>query len=179
MYESACIGVASDSVRIVDSDFDDCVIAKHAEFGQSVVVQEFISGEEVGVPIVKLAETCALPPVVFRRSNGMMYGTAPKTFVDENVTHDISHMMFETDVSQYAALQRTAVGAFTALEMRGVGRIDVRIDEDGRAFVFDTNESPPPLGGTAYAVAMASLGFSVVEMLAVWLGVCFRDFGII
>jgi D-alanine-D-alanine ligase-like ATP-grasp enzyme len=63
--------------------------------------------------------------------------------------------------------------------MRGVGRIDVRIDEDGRAFVFDTNESPPPLGGTAYAVAMASLGFSVVEMLAVWLGVCFRDFGII
>ena len=63
--------------------------------------------------------------------------------------------------------------------MSGVGRMDFRVDPDGRAWLFDTNESPPPLAGTSYAVAMQALGLDVSDMLAVWIGVCLRRAGIL
>jgi len=178
-YESMCIGVDEDSVQIVDAAFQGFVGSRRDVFKQPVVVQEFISGEEVGVPLVRVGRTFALPPVAFRRASGEPYGHVAKTFKAENIDHDTSHAFFEAPPAQYAAIQRTAVLAFDALEMRGVGRVDLRVDADGRAWVFDTNESPPPLRQTSYALAMQSLGFSLEEMLAVWLGICLLDFGIV
>lgn len=179
-YESMCIGVGEDSVQIVDAGFEEFVHEKSLLYRQPVLVQEFISGEEVGVPIVSIGGTThALPAIAFRRADGEQYGNRPKTFDDENVTHNVSHSLFLTPPAQYAAIERAAVRTFDALEMRGVGRIDLRIDADGRHWVFDTNESPPPLRGTSYSIAMESLGFSLEEMLAVWLGVCLLDHGII
>lgn len=178
-YESMCVGIDDESVQIVDGGFDAIAAAKAESFRQPVVVQEFISGEEVGVPVVRLHRTMALPAIAFRRRDGSLYGSNPKTFRDENLAHDTSRALYRAEPAQYAALQRSAVLAFDALEMQGVGRIDLRVDVDGRAWAFDTNESPPPLGGTAYAAAMQELGFTVSEMLAVWLGVCLVDHGII
>jgi D-alanine-D-alanine ligase-like ATP-grasp enzyme len=78
-----------------------------------------------------------------------------------------------------AELIRAAVSAFDALDMRGAGRIDFRVDADGEAWVFDTNESPPLMRGTSYSRAMEQLGFDFYEMLAVWLGTCLIDYGIV
>lgn len=178
-YESMCIGVGEDSVQVVGAGFEQFVQEKNRQYAQPVLVEEFISGEEVGVPLVRLGSTYALPPVAFRRANGERYGDRPRTFLDENIDHDTSHAIFEAEPAQYAAVQNAAVLSFDALQMRGVGRIDLRVDADGRAWVFDTNESPPPLSHTAYSIAMETLGFSLDEMLAVWLGVCLFDYGII
>lgn len=174
-YESMCIGIAENSVQVVDRGFEDFAREKRDLFRQPVLVQEFVSGEEVGVPILRIGSTYALPAMSFRRANGDRYGDRPKTFLDENIDHDISLAVFESNSAQYSAVQRAAVLAFDALDMRGVGRIDMRIDADGRHWVFDTNESPPPLRQTAYATSMETLGFSLEEMLAVWLGVCLLD----
>ena len=178
-YESMSIGIGDDSVLIVDTDFAGFVRERHRNFGQPVLVQEFVSGDEVGVPLVRLDTTYALPPIAFLRANGERYDTRPKTFDDENLRHDVSHTPYEPPYAQRKALQEAAVLAFDALEMSGVGRIDFRIDADGRAWVFDTSESPPPLGGTSYAMAMDRVGFSLPEMLAVWLGACLLNAGLI
>ena len=63
--------------------------------------------------------------------------------------------------------------------MRGIGRIDLRLDADGRAWVFDTNIAPPPLGGTSFATSVEMLGFNTQEMLAIWLGACLLDYGLV
>jgi D-alanine-D-alanine ligase len=179
MYESMCIGIGDDSVIVINADAERIIGEKHRTFRQPVLVQEFISGEEVGVPLVRIGSTRALPPVAFRRANGDPYGHQPKTFDDENVHHDTSFDLYDAGPELREAIRRAAVLAFDALEMRGVGRVDLRIDADGRTWVFDTNESPPPLARTSYATAMASLGFSLEEMLALWLGVCLRDYELI
>ncbi|MCW2995083.1 MAG: hypothetical protein JWQ18_2578 [Conexibacter sp.] len=178
-YESMCIGIDDDSVLIVDADFADFVRERHRRFGQSLLVQEFVSGAEVGVPLIRLGATYALPPIAFLRANGEPYGTRPKTFDDENLQHDVSHALYEPPHAQLRALREAAVLAFDTLEMSGVGRIDFRVDADGRAWLFDTSESPPPVDGTAYAMAMKSIGLSLADMPAVWLGACLLEAGLI
>ncbi|MGN6587541.1 MAG: hypothetical protein ACTHKT_08745 [Solirubrobacterales bacterium] len=178
-YESMSIGVGADSVRVVDAEFSSFVGAKEREIGQPVVVQEFITGEEVGVPMVRIERTHSLPPVAFRRGDGQPFGRLPRTFEDENVTGDTSYAEYETSSPEAAALADAAVCAFDSLEMAGVGRIDFRVDPDGRPWVIDTNESPPPLADSSYASAMRTLGFSLSEMLAVWVGVCLYEAGAI
>ncbi|HEY6551013.1 MAG TPA: hypothetical protein VIY71_07435 [Solirubrobacterales bacterium] len=175
-YESMGIGVDDDSVQVVDAAFNGFVEEKNRKFGQPAVVQEFISGEEVGVPVARVGSTYALPPIVQRRTNGKVFGQLPKTFRDEHLQHDLSHNDFQAPNIQIAALQEAAVRAFDSLEMKGVGRIDFRVDADGRAWAFDTNGEPPPLPKTCWAVAMERLGFSFQELLAVWLGICLLDY---
>jgi D-alanine-D-alanine ligase len=178
-YESMGIGVDDDSVQIVDADFDSFVGEKTRKFGQPAVVQEFISGEEVGVPVARIGSTYALPPIAQRRANGERYDQHPKTFRDEFLKHDLSHAEFEAPRAQIDALRDAAVLAFDSLDMKGVGRIDFRVDADGRAWVIDTNGEPPPLSKTCWAVAMGLLGFSLHELLAVWVGICLFDYELI
>jgi D-alanine-D-alanine ligase len=178
-YESMAIGVDDASVQIVGKEFDTFMGDRYRRFGQPAVVQEFISGEEVGVPVARIGSTYALPPIAQRRADGESYDRLPKTFRDEHVLHDLSHADFTAPDVQVAALRDAATLAFDALDMKGVGRIDFRIDADGRAWAFDTNGEPPPLPQTCWAVAMERLGFTFHELLAVWLGICLLDAGII
>lgn len=171
MWESMCIGVGDDSVCVVDQAFAELMAEREARFNQPVLVQEFVSGEEVGVPVVRVGTTHALPPVAFRQADGERFGDRPKTFADEILLHNVSLIPHPHS----EALADAAVLAYDALGMRGAARIDFRVDADGRGWVFDTNESPPPLADTSYAVSMQRLGFDLEAMLAVWLGVCLAD----
>jgi D-alanine-D-alanine ligase-like ATP-grasp enzyme len=169
-WEGMSIGVDEDSVTTVDAVFSSAIAQRNREFGQPAIVQEFVSGEEVAVPLLRIgATTIPLPPVAFRRADGTRFGERPKTFRVEVLDHDTSFATFETTSAMCGALQSAAVRAFDALEMRGAGRIDFRVDADGRAWAFDSNESPPPLRNTSYAFAMSLLGLSLDEMLALWL----------
>jgi D-alanine-D-alanine ligase len=175
-WESMCIGVDEHSVQTVGSEFACIVAERERRFAQPAIVQAFITGEEIGVPLARIGGTTyALPPVAFRDASGTPFGARPRTFRDEAVEHNVSLVA----VDGPAHLGAAAVAAFDALEMSGVGRIDFRVDADGRAWAFDTNESPPPLPGTSYATAMEELGFTFEEMLAMWLGVCLQDAGVL
>ena len=178
-YESMSIGVAEDSVRRADEGLDNFVAERRDAFRQDTIVQEFVTGEEIGVPLIRLGRTVALPPVAFRRADGSQYGRRPRTFAAEVLDHDASLAALDVDPVEIAAIQRTAVAAFDALQMRGIARIDMRIDADGRPWVFDTNIAPPPLDGTSFATSVAHLGLGLREMLAVWLGACLVHYGIV
>jgi D-alanine-D-alanine ligase len=174
-YESMGIGVDEDSVQIVDAGIDTFVAEKTRKFAQPAVVQEFVSGEEVGVPVAKIGATYALPPIAQRRADGQQYGQRPKTFGDEFLRHDLSHAPFKPGAVASEALRNAAVLAFDALDMKGVGRIDFRIDSDGRAWVIDTNGEPPPLEKTCWSAAMDLLGFPLNDLLALWVGICLDE----
>lgn len=177
-FESMCIGIDESSTRIVDDTFDEFVRDRSSSFSQPVVVQDFVSGSEIGVPLIRIRTTHALRPLEVRRASGESLGNRPQTF-EEHMRRDLIHVPYEPEPTQFRAIQRAAQLAFDAIGMSGVGRMDFRVDSDGRAWLFDTNESPPPLAGTAFAVAMEGLGFSLQRMLAVWLGVGLMDAGLI
>jgi D-alanine-D-alanine ligase len=177
-YESMGIGIDETSTRVIDPGFESFLAKKCSSFGQPAIVQEFVSGEEVGVPVARIESTYALPPIAQRHANGEPYYSVPKTFEDENLRRDLSHARFEAEPAQLEALRQAAIHAFDALGMEGVGRIDFKIDADGRAWAFDTNESPPPRSPTCWAMAMEELGFSLREMVAAWVGICLLNFDV-
>jgi D-alanine-D-alanine ligase len=169
-FESMCIGIDHESVQVVDSGFDDFVRARVESFSQPVIAQEFVSGEEVGVPLIQMGSTHALQVLEVRRGNGERFGGLPQTFED-HVHREVVHVSYQAGPERLATIQRAAKTAFDALGMSGIGRVDFRVDADGRAWAFDTNEAPAPLSGTAYGTAMEQLGFPLRKMLAVWLGI--------
>ncbi len=122
-YESMGIGVHEHSVTVVSGELDTFVSSQSAAYGQPAVVQEFVSGEEVGVPIVSATKSYALPIVAFRKKSGEPYWSAAKTFAAENLNDDISRRLFEANAEIYEAIQDAALTSFEALEMRGVGRV--------------------------------------------------------
>ena len=176
--ESMCIGIDHESVQVVDAGFADLVRTRFAAFSQPVIAQEFVSGDEVGVPLIQLDSTHALQVLEVRRGNGERFGGLPQTFED-HVFRDVVHVTYHAAPEQLRMIQSAAKIAFDVLGMSGIGRVDFRVDADGRAWAFDTNEAPAPLAKTAYGTAMEQLGFPLQKMLAVWLGIGLAKAGLI
>jgi D-alanine-D-alanine ligase len=176
-YESMAIGIDNDSVLVVGDDIDDKVMMRARYFKQPVVVQEFVTGYEVGVPIIEIGHPRALPIIGFGLDGAKRYGARPRTFADENLSNRVQVFPFEgLSAQQYGAIQRAGVRAFEALDMAGMGRIDMRLDDDGRFWIIDTNESPPPLAGTSYGTSLGALGFNTIDMLSLWIGVTLQRY---
>ncbi len=177
-FESMCIGIDDSSVQIVDAGFNDLVRTRFEAFSQPVIVQEFVSGDEVGVPLVQLGSTHALQVLEVQRGNGERFGDRPQTFKD-HVFSDIVHVPYPATPELTGMIQNAAKLAFDVLGMSGIGRVDFRVDADGRPWAFDTNEAPAPLAKTSYGTAMQELGFPLRRMLAVWLGIGLVKAGLI
>ncbi len=170
-YESASIGISDQSVVLVDSDFDDTCRELLARWRQPVSVQEFRSGYEIGVPIVQLPEERTLPLVGFSGPSTQRYGGEFRTFEQENLLPSRDYFVPDfLSEEQVAAMSAEAIKAFNAVEMEGAGRIDMRLDEDGKWYAFDINESPPPVLNSGMGFAIQSLGFDYREFLMFLIG---------
>lgn len=170
-YESMAIGIDEGSVCFVDEGLDTFLMQRALRFGQPVTIQEFIVGREIGVPIIELERVEALPPIEWLKDGFQPLSDQPRTFVQQNLDKRyVGKPIRDVPEDLRLVASEAAVMAFEALDMAGAGRIDMRLDEDGRAWVFDTNESPPPLATTSYARSLATLGFNISDMLSLWVG---------
>jgi D-alanine-D-alanine ligase len=177
-YESASIGVDEFSVRYVDSSFQAYAEMQASRFRQPVTVQEFIAGREFGIPIIELDESEALPVMEYVMDGAIRFSEKPRTFAQENVEERIGTIpVAGISDKQLDHLAAIAVAAFNVLEMGATGRMDMRLDAEGRPWIFDTNESPPPVANTCYARSLETLGFGTSDMLALWVGVAMRRDG--
>ncbi len=126
------------------------------QYGETVLVQRFIPGREFTVGIVDLL---ALPVVEIVIDQGWYDYTAKyKT----NTTHYIVPAILDAD--RVASMQHLAIKTFEALGAHGFGRIDFRMNPDGKLFVLELNTIP---GFTAHsllpkAAAAAGIEFSTL-----------------
>jgi len=174
-YESASIGISDRSVVQVDSTFQDACLDLLSKWQQPISIQEFRSGYEIGVPVAQLPDERALPLVGFTGPKEQRYGADFRTFEQENLQPSREYYTPEFfSQTQIDAISKDAIRAFKAIEMEGAGRIDMRIDEDGRWYAFDINESPPPVLNSGMGFALQSLGFSYQDLLLFLIGVNLR-----
>jgi D-alanine-D-alanine ligase len=57
-----------------------------------------------------------------------------------------------------AALQQTAIAAYQALELRDYGRVDMRLQPDGRVQVIEVNPNPWLSSRAEFAMAARKAG---------------------
>lgn len=180
-YECASIGVSEASVSTFCPRFVEHVRALSDAMAQPVIVQEFIEGYEVEVPVFDIGRPFAPMGVGIDfldlredmpRANLHADVAPASTFAgDRFLTYDqvyddrYDFYSFARErPSTEAELRKVAVRSFRMLGLRGMVRVDFRVDARGRAAIIDYNNAPHLTEFHSCARAVKELGFDYADM---------------
>ncbi len=166
--EDASIGIEAANVVDDRAALIDRSTALLQKYNQPVVVERFIEGREVNVTILgNSLDTRALP--LHEIDFGKMPAGSPH-IVSYAAKWDEEHPDYAGTLpvplegiseSLAAAIEKTAIDAFGALELCDFGRVDLRIDANENVFVIDVNPNCDlsPDAGVARAALSAGLEY--------------------
>ena len=136
----------------------------HAHFDSPVLIEEYIEGRELYVGVLGNDKPEALPVVELDLSKlpdgtpriaaaEVKWGKGTQAYRD-------TKSAIATDLGEdtVAALQQTAVAAYSALELRDYGRVDMRLQADGRIHVIEVNPNPWLSSKAEFAMAARKAG---------------------
>jgi D-alanine-D-alanine ligase len=166
-------------VFVVDDESEARLDTIAAEIGQAVTVQEFVAGTEVYVPVLSCPERVVPPPVeavVTRRPDDP---EAVLTMDDNLRPGALVHRPFDGPTEVIERLAANAVQVFDALELSGLTRIDFRVDERGRPWVFDIAVEPGLGLESAAFASLAELGFDHPSFIRAVVGATLASEGVL
>jgi D-alanine-D-alanine ligase len=143
----------------------------HAHFDSPVLIEEYIEGREmyVGVlgndnpealPIIEL-DLSKLPEGTPRIAGAeVKWGKGTKAYRDTK-----SAVATDLPDEAVALLQKTAVAAYQALELRDYGRVDMRMQPDGRVQVIEVNPNPWLSSRAEFAMAARKSGRTYIQLV--------------
>ena len=144
----------------------------HANFDSPVLIEEYIEGRELYVGVIGNDKPEALPVVELDLSKlpdgtpriasaEVKWGKGTKAYRD-------TKSAIATDLSEESvlALQQTAVAAYQALELRDYGRVDMRLQSDGRVQVIEVNPNPWLSSKAEFAMAARKSGRTYPQLVA-------------
>jgi len=124
------------TTRVWEWDTLERAVRKALGFDTSVLVEEFIAGTEVSVPVLGTRQPEALPPVEIVPRSGY-YDFHAKYVPGE--TQEIVPARLQPEVLSH--IQSVAVAAHLALGCRGMSRVDMIVHEN-TPFVLEVNTIP-------------------------------------
>jgi D-alanine-D-alanine ligase len=143
----------------------------HANFDSPVLIEEYIDGREMYVGIIGNDKAEALPIVELDLSKlpdgtpriaaaEVKWGKGTKAYKDTKsaIATDLSEEIVQT-------LQQTAVAAYQALELRDYGRVDMRLQADGRVHVIEVNPNPWLSSRAEFAMAARKSGRTYPQLV--------------
>lgn len=165
-YESASRGVRESSVFEYNANSIALLSSLYNEFEQDIIVQEFISGYEVQVPLIIGDEPIALQPVAITINHSPNLGnriiTYDLAFSEEyNFT---TYTSINKDVSDKLVIE--AIRTAKCLGMENYGRVDFRIDTYGNYYITDISTHPYLIDHSAFAFAFQEMNFDYKDIFA-------------
>lgn len=165
LHEGSSMGIRNDS--LVDSR--DELLRRAGElardYRQPVLVEEFCSGPEITVGIsgagdnaIAIAAMEIAPSRV--PSNRFIYSLEVKRDFRTEVDYHVPPRV--TEATRSAAIE-TALGAYRALGCRDIGRVDLRLDREGRPNFLEINPLPglnPETGDIVILAGRVGISFS-------------------
>jgi len=160
-------------------DFDSVVNDRHAllravervlrTLGQPALVEQYIAGQEIYVPILGNSPRRALPLTEIRY--GAWYDARPQ-IVSYKAKWDAGSIESQQttpgparlDAATEARCIRTAFEAFDALDCRDYGRVDLRVNAAGTPWVIDINPNCDLHPTAGFANTARNAGFNYAEL---------------
>ena len=143
----------------------------HANFDSPVLIEEYNEGREMYVGVLGNDKPEALPVIELDLSKlpdgtpriaaaEVKWGKGTKAYRDTKsaVATDLSEEITK-------ALQQTAVAAYQALELRDYGRVDMRLQPDGRVHVIEANPNPWLSSKAEFAMAARKAGRTYPQLV--------------
>ena len=143
----------------------------HANFDSPVLIEEYIEGREMYVGIIGNDKPEALPVVELDLSKlpdgtpriaaaEVKWGKGTKAYRDTK-----SAIATDLPEETVLALQQTAVAAYQALDVRDYGRVDMRLQPDGRVQVIEVNPNPWLSSRAEFVMAARKSGRSYTRLI--------------
>ncbi len=108
-----------------------------SKYDREIVIEEFIPGREITVGILGGQEPVVLPIVEIKPKEGV-YDFAAK------YTKGMTDFVVPANLSELVQQQveHVSVAAYQALKCEGMGRVDLRLSPEGKAYVLEVNTIP-------------------------------------
>jgi D-alanine-D-alanine ligase len=143
----------------------------HANFDSPVLIEEYVEGREMYVGVLGNDNPEALPVVELDLSK--LPDGAPRIAAAEvkwgkgTSAYRDTKSAIATDLADETvlALQRTAVAAYQALELRDYARVDMRLQADGVVQVIEVNPNPWLSAKAEFAMAARKSGRPYAELV--------------
>ena len=167
--ESASIGVTKNSVGYFSEEFEHHVEKVSKILNELVIVQEFIDGWEVEVPILNLNEPIALPPMGIEMDDDKCLNDKFLSF-EAVYSDNYDYYRFDQSFPRLSAsLATMAKDSFCMLDLCGTVRVDLRVQDEKRFFITDYNNSPHLTRFHSTAKSLMSLGFDYQDLFCLLL----------
>lgn len=164
-YETSSIGLTSDNIFIYDYSKDSFIEEIANTYSQPVIVENFIEGYEVEVPIIIGKEPEVVLPVGITVDNKKNLG---ELILDYNIRKNLKFGFYnfsETDAKLSKKLESCAMDVVTLLGITGFGRVDFRIDYNENIYVTDIATNPHITKGMSFYYAFSENGLDYTQML--------------
>jgi len=143
----------------------------HAHFDSPVLIEEYIEGREMYVGVIGNDKPEALPVVELDLSK-LPDGT-PRIAAAEvkwgkgTAAYRDTKSVVATDLPEDTVntLHQTAIAAYQALELRDYGRVDMRLQADGRVQVIEVNPNPWLSSRAEFAMAARKAGRTYTQLI--------------
>ena len=169
--EDASKGIDASSVVHSVKELLERIAYVHEEFDCAVLLEEYIEGREIYAAVLGNDRLEALPLVELDLSK------LPKDMpriAGYEVKFDVNTEAYrktksaparDLDEETVTRIQQTAVTAYRALKLRDYGRIDLRLDKNGRVYVLEANPNPWLDPTAEFAMAAKEAGRSYTDMI--------------
>ena len=143
----------------------------HTHFDSPVLIEEYIEGREMYVGVLGNDKPEALPVIELDLSKlpegtpriaaaEVKWGKGTRAYRDTKSA--IATDLPEDTVQQ---LQQTAIAAYQALELRDYGRVDMRLQADGRLHVIEVNPNPWLASRAEFSMAARKSGRTYTQII--------------
>jgi D-alanine-D-alanine ligase len=169
--EDGSIGIEFNAVVNSIRELMERIDWLHQNFDSPVMIEEYVDGREIYVGVIGNEAPTALPVIELDLSKlpegrpriagaEVKWGKGTRAYRD-------TKSIFPEDLSEetLASLQQTAVAAYQALELRDYGRVDMRLQPDGRIALIEVNPNPWLASKSEFAMAGRKSGRTYSELV--------------
>ena len=167
-FEGSGMGISQDSVvetaEQAEARIDDLL----ADFPAGLVVEEFIQGRELTVPMLAAWPGELLDIVEYRFTDEKAYNIFDyerKKVQEGDQPPFTVHCPAQLGVDERMAVLEAAKAVFRAMPCADLGRADFRLHEDGTPYFLELNPLPRLLPDAAMAIAGKSQGLQLADIL--------------
>ncbi|BCM17660.1 ATP-grasp domain-containing protein [Mesorhizobium sp. J8] len=145
------------------------------EYAQAALVEEYIEGREISVPLLGNGEPDVLPLVEQNFGDrAMRLMTWEAKYMAAAAVAKICPAEIESRLAR--VLRDISIATFRACQCRDYARVDLRIDRSGQPFVLEINANPFLAKGFSYWVAANAAGHSYSSLINRILDVAHRRY---
>lgn len=170
-YECASIGIHKQSINKYSYKYKNYLNKLSVIYNQPLIVQEFISGYEVEVPVIIHQKIpYILPPVVICKNNNSLMGNEILDFDD--IYDDAYQFCLLSTISSSMDLQikSEVLKIIKIIDLECYTRIDFRVDSFGKCYVTDINSYPHIVHHSSFSYAFGQLNINAEYLLPCLIG---------